>query len=267
MIEIHAFGEVTQIRLSAELDGKALYWVAAYLVDGLLIDTGCSRTAEELVAFLRNRPPAMAVNTHFHEDHVGGNSAVMECFGIDIYAHPDSIPRIAERPSLYPYQELVWGYPRPTVVKPIHDVIRTMHHEFTVVEIPGHCEGHIALMELSRGWCFSGDIFTRERVKFIRPEENARAQISSMKKILSIAGSGLTLFTALGRVEHDGRRVIEECIANMEALGHRVKALSGEGCSTGEIVEIVFGGESGFSDLTNGQFSSKNLVISLLDEG
>jgi glyoxylase-like metal-dependent hydrolase (beta-lactamase superfamily II) len=208
----------------------------------------------------------LAVNTHFHEDHVGGNSALMESFGIDIYAHPDSIPHIAERPFLYPYQELVWGYPEPTMVKPVHDVIRTARYEFIVVETPGHSEGHVALMELSRGWCFSGDIFTRERVKFIRPEENVRAQISSMKKILSLAGSDLTLFTALGRVVDDGRRALGECIENLESLGRRVKALSGEGRSTGEIVEIVFGGESAFSDLTNGQFSSKNLVISLLAE-
>jgi len=252
--------------MSAEIEGKALYWVAAYLVDGLLIDTGCSRTSEDLIAFLRTRPPALAVNTHFHEDHVGGNSALMESFGIDIYAHPDSIPHIADRPFLYPYQELVWGYPEPTMVKPVHDVIRTARYEFIVVETPGHSEGHVALMELSRGWCFSGDIFTRERVKFIRPEENVRAQISSMKKILSLAGSDLTLFTALGRVVDDGRRALGECIENLESLGRRVKALSGEGRSTGEIVEIVFGGESAFSDLTNGQFSSKNLVISLLAE-
>ncbi len=267
MIEINEFGEVTQIKMSAEMEGKALYWVAAYLVDGLLIDTGCSRTSDELIAFLRNRPPSMAVNTHFHEDHVGGNSALIESFGIDICAHPDSIPRIAERPFLYPYQELVWGCPEPTMVKPVHDVIRTARHEFIVVETPGHSEGHVALMELSRGWCFSGDIFTREKVKFIRPEENARAQISSMKKMLLLAGSDLTLFTALGRVVEDGRRALEECITNLEALGHKVKALSCEGRSNGEIVEIVFGGESAFTDLTNGQFSSKNLVVSLLDEG
>ena len=41
MIESQDYAGVTQIRMSREFDGKPVYWVAAYLVDGLLIDTGC----------------------------------------------------------------------------------------------------------------------------------------------------------------------------------------------------------------------------------
>ena len=44
MIETASFEEVTQIRMSREIGGKPVYWVAAYLVDGLIIDTGCSYT-------------------------------------------------------------------------------------------------------------------------------------------------------------------------------------------------------------------------------
>jgi hypothetical protein len=42
MIETASFEEVTQIRMSREIGGKPVYWVSAYLVDGLLIDTGRS---------------------------------------------------------------------------------------------------------------------------------------------------------------------------------------------------------------------------------
>jgi len=49
MIEIAQFEEVTQIRMSRVIDGVPIYWVSAYLVDGLLIDTGCSYTAEEII--------------------------------------------------------------------------------------------------------------------------------------------------------------------------------------------------------------------------
>jgi hypothetical protein len=61
MIETHEFEQVTQIKMSRELDGKSLYWVAAYLVDGLLIDTGCSYTSGELVSWLRDKKISKSV--------------------------------------------------------------------------------------------------------------------------------------------------------------------------------------------------------------
>jgi glyoxylase-like metal-dependent hydrolase (beta-lactamase superfamily II) len=87
MLEIRQFEDVTQIRMSREVDVKPLYWVAAYLVDGLLIDTGCSFTAGELVDYLEKCPPDLAVNTHYHEDHIGANRRIQMRFGINIYTH------------------------------------------------------------------------------------------------------------------------------------------------------------------------------------
>jgi glyoxylase-like metal-dependent hydrolase (beta-lactamase superfamily II) len=67
-------------------------------VDGLLIDPGCSYTAGELMSYLEKHPPKWGVNTHYHEDHMGGNRLIRERFGINIYAHPEAVPLIG-RPS------------------------------------------------------------------------------------------------------------------------------------------------------------------------
>jgi glyoxylase-like metal-dependent hydrolase (beta-lactamase superfamily II) len=104
MLEATHFEEVTQIRMSRELEGKAVYWVAAHLVDGLLVDTGCSHTAGELVDFLGEEDLRLVVNTHPHEDHTGADQEIMARFGVDIYAHPRSIPLIADRLELHPYR-------------------------------------------------------------------------------------------------------------------------------------------------------------------
>ena len=265
MLELHEFEQVTQIRLSRELDNKALYWVAAYLVDGLLIDTGCLYTSKELTSYLSTKNIRKVINTHFHEDHIGGNKDIMAEFGVEIYAYPDSIPFIAGRPVLYPYQEIVWGYPEPTDVKPIPDIITTDKYSFRVIETPGHCVGHVALMELSKGWCFSGDIFAREDIKCIRPEENISDLISSMRRILSLAGDRLVLFTSVGKIAEDGRKALSVCIDYLIGKADRVKKMARDNHSVDEMVNMVFGGEHSFYQLTGGQYSSKNLIRSLLD--
>jgi len=52
-------GDVTEIKMGRSLDGEtALYWVAAYLIDGILIDTGCDYTKNELAEFLDGKHSA-----------------------------------------------------------------------------------------------------------------------------------------------------------------------------------------------------------------
>lgn len=85
MIEITRFEDIIQIRMKSEVDGAAQYWVSAYLVDGLLIDTGCIHTAEELGRFLESRRIHLVMNTHHHEDHVGANHLIQKRFRVDIW--------------------------------------------------------------------------------------------------------------------------------------------------------------------------------------
>ncbi len=52
---------------------------------------------------------------------------------------------------------------------------------------------------------------------------------------------------------------------NLEALGIKVKKLAQSGMSDEEIMMNIFRGEHRFSKLTNRQFSTLNLVKSLLE--
>jgi glyoxylase-like metal-dependent hydrolase (beta-lactamase superfamily II) len=264
MIEIDNFEEITQIRMSREIEGKPVYWVSAYIVDGLLIDTGCSYTADELLEYLEDKGVKLAVNTHFHEDHIGANKILMVSLGIDIFAHPDSVKRISEKIKLYPYQETVWGYPEPTTVKPVPDKIKTDNYAFQVIETPGHSIGHIALVELSKGWCFSGDIFSRENLKFIRPEEDVSLMIKSMRSLIDLPCERLVLLTSVGKIVKDGRKALSACIDYLSVLASRVKTLEKNGLGIRQIIDEVFGGEHNFSAITNNQYSTYNFVKSLL---
>lgn len=264
MLETDHFEEVTRIRMSIEAEGRPVYWVAAYLVDGLLIDTGAPHTAEELLGFLRGREPRMVVNTHFHEDHVGADLLIRERFGVDVFAHPASVPLINRVPELRPYQEYVWGYPEPCEAQPLGKVVETPRFRFEVLETGGHSEGHICLAEMERGWCFSGDIFISERPRVIRADEDAAGLIASMRLLAGVNTARLVLFTSMGKIFEQGREALETCIAYLEETGERVGQLAAFGHSVDEIREELFSGGSSLAALTGGHFSTDNLIASLL---
>lgn len=264
MIETSPFEEVTRIKLSREVDGKPIYWVTAYLVDGLLIDTGPAYTATELADFLEGQRLDLVVNTHYHEDHVGADRLIMDRFGVPVYAHRDSVPRIGEVPRLNPYQEFVWDYPEPATVSTLGDTIVTERFNFEVIDTAGHCPGHVALFERSRGWCFSGDIFITERPKVIRADEDAAGLIASMRLLAGLDADRLVLFTSMGKIIPDGREALLACAGYLDGLGEQVRALAAQGLGPLEIREQIFGEGSTLAGFTGGHFSTDNLVASLL---
>jgi glyoxylase-like metal-dependent hydrolase (beta-lactamase superfamily II) len=264
MLEADRFEEVNRVKMSLEQDGKAVYWAAAYLVDGLLIDTGPAHTSRELAGFLEGRDLRTVVNTHWHEDHVGGNRMIQDHFGVDIFAHPDSIPLIAQVPKLQWYQEYVWGYPEASDVLAIAEAIETPRFRFEVIPTQGHSIGHIALVEREQGWCFSGDIFITGRPKVIRADEDVSGLISSMLLLAGLPTERLILFTSMGKIIPDGRQALEDCVQYFKEIADQARCLADRGMSIEEIRAELFGEGSSLGALTGGHFSTDNLVASLL---
>ncbi|MGB2800611.1 MAG: MBL fold metallo-hydrolase [Dehalococcoidia bacterium] len=264
MIEPNYFEEVMQIKIGRDIEGQVFYWVAAYLVDGLLIDTGCMYTAEELVEFLEGKNLNLAVNTHYHEDHVGANSILKKKFGIPIFASAESVPLINQVPKLYPYQQMVWGYPEPSEVDCLPGRIETEHFQFDVIETPGHCEGHVALVEPEKGWCFCGDLFVSPNPMVVRPEEDITEIVRSMKKLIDLKTDGLILFTSLGNVVQDGCQALQSCIDYLQDLSQKAKQLEKQGLSIDAIRDRLLGGENHLAAVTDGDFSSENLIRAVL---
>ncbi len=264
MIEINQFEEVTQIRMSRAFSGDPHYWVSAYLVDGLLIDTGCTDTAEELAEFLKSQKLKLVANTHHHEDHIGGNELIRRRFGVEILAHPDSLPLIDRPPVPPPYRERVWGRPEASVVSPIPRRIVTDHYVFDIVDTPGHCPGHIAVLEKSKGWCFSGDLYVGEQIRVSGPDHNVVELVRSMNDLLRIETDRLVLFTAMRTIEPNGQLVLRSCIRYFKELSRQASDLRRDGHTVEGIVNKLLGGESVFDRITNGQYSSANLVRRLL---
>lgn len=263
MIGANYFEEVMQIKMGRDIEGQVFYWVAAYLVDGLLIDTGCMYTAEELVDFLEGRTLKLAVNTHYHEDHIGANNMLKKS-GIPIFASLESIPLINQVPKLHPYQEMVWGYPEPSEVDCLPERIETEHFHFDVIGTPGHCKGHVALVEPEKGWCFCGDLFVSPKPMVVRPEEDITQIVRSMKKLIDLGTDRLVLLTSVGSILQDGRGALQSCVDYLRDLSRKAKELDARGLVASAIRERLFGEESYLAGPTDGQFSSENLIRAVL---
>ena len=264
MIESNYFEEVMQIKMGRDIEGQVFYWVAAYLVDGLLIDTGCRYTAEELGEFLEGKNLKLAVNTHYHEDHIGANNMLKERFGIPVFASAGSAPLINQVPKLYPYQQMVWGYPEPGEVDCLPRRIETEHFHFDVIDTPGHGEGHIALVESEKGWCFCGDLFVSPNPMVVRPEEDITEIVRSMKKLIDLGTDRLVLITSVGSILQDGRGALQACMDYLRDLSRKAKELDARGLVASAIRERLFGEESYLAGPTDGQFSSENLIRAVL---
>jgi len=264
MLVADNIGDVHRIKMGRVMDGKVLYWVAAWLYDGLLFDTGCPHTAAELLEHLRGQDVKVAVNSHSHEDHIGANHLLIKERGIKIYAHPLAVPLIGQRPKLMSYQEGVWGHPEPSEVFPLSDQIEVKGRRYEVIETFGHCPGHIALFEEKTGRLFTGDLFATEKPRAIRSTENVARMIADMRKLSALTPGPLVLYTALGEIVEDGQGALSRCADYLEDVRAKARELSSKGMSIGDVREKIFGRESSLAGLTGGDFSTKNLIASAL---
>ena len=262
MIESSRYEEVLQIRLCRSPEFRLTATVSAYLVDGLLIDSGPAHTAKELVGFLKDQTVKAVVSTHHHEDHIAANAFLQDRFGAEVLAHELAVDKIARPAELYPYQVEAWGDPVPSRARPLGPNIATKNHVFEVIHTPGHDRDHVCLFERARGWLFSGDLFVSTRPVICRPMEDFWQVVEDLKLVRGL--SPRLIFPAPTRVIEDPRERLERVIATLEELGGKIMQLHEEGLLPAEIRQRIFGEENQASARTQQQFSSGNLVKSFL---
>jgi len=268
MLKVTHYGDVVRFDLARTFAGRGRYWTTAYLVDGMMVDTGCAFSAPELVEALASTPLVRVVNTHTHEDHIGANGLLQrQREGLEILAHPLALPVLADPRGAQPlhfYRRVMWGWPEPSQGQPVCDgaVIETEHCRFQVIYTPGHSPDHICLYEPQRGWLFSGDLFVGGRDRALRTGYDIWEIIGSLKRVASLPAA--TLFPGSARVRDDPARALGDKVAYLEELGERVLTLHRQGRSVSEIVRMLCGGPMLIEFVTLTHFSRRRLVLSYL---
>lgn len=97
-IEKYANDEIVRWAARAHAPAFQRVWTSAYLVDGLLIDSGPPASTGDLKQFIKSLAPEQAVEkvviTHWHEDHAGGARFLSEELGLPVYIHKNGIDKV-----------------------------------------------------------------------------------------------------------------------------------------------------------------------------
>jgi len=268
MLKTRNYDGVTRFDLGRSFAGRCFYWTTAYLVDGILVDSGCAHSAIELEDALASEPIQFIVNTHSHEDHIGANGLLGNTReGLEIFAHPSALPVLGEPREKQPlqlYRRILWGWPEASIGQPLEEgaVMETGKHAFEVIYTPGHSLDHICLYEPRQSWLFSGDLFVGGRDRVLRAGCDIWGIIASLKKIASLPLRWL--FPGSARVRQNPADELRRKISYLEELGAQILELHQEGRSVDEIVPAVCGGPMQIELFTLGHYARRHLVLSYL---
>lgn len=254
MIEIQRYDDVERIRLASWGSRVAGMDVSAYLIRGVLVDSGFPLARRALVRLLDERRVAGAMLTHYHEDHAGNVDLLAER-GIPLVMHPTTLARLRQRAPIRVYRRLVWGMPRrlATSLSAFADP-----PNLGFVHTPGHSEDHQIVWDAERATVFSGDLWLGVRARVMHEDEDPFRIIQSLRIVRAL--NPKRMFDAHRGLVRDATEAIDAKIGFMEDTIAAVQAKIAAGLHDRAIVRAVFGGDETVALVSRGEYSRRNFV-------
>ncbi|MGI8721127.1 MAG: MBL fold metallo-hydrolase [Geodermatophilaceae bacterium] len=186
-----------------QLRGFAPHAINSYLVAGVLVDAGTPLARRRILRQLRGREVTSHVVTHGHPDHFGASHAVCEELDLPLWTG-ERDARAVETASPVPGKGRVPALMARMKMPPAHPVARRLREGddvagFTVLDVPGHSPGHIALWRESDGVLLCGDVFFNLRrpgpppdMLTVDPERNRESmrRLAALRPALVLFGHG-----------------------------------------------------------------------------
>ena len=179
--------------------------VISYLIVGtkqaLLFDTGMGIVDIKRVVSRLTSLPVVVLNSHTHDDHVGGNWQFNFVFGMDTaFTRENAKGSTADAQAEIAPGEICGDLPKrfdPKTYKTkpwhisafIHDGFRIKLGGRTVevIATPGHTPDAIALIDRDNGLLFTGDTYYPAPIWLYRPETDLAAYEKSIARLAALA--------------------------------------------------------------------------------
>ncbi|MGQ0649611.1 MAG: MBL fold metallo-hydrolase [Gemmatimonadaceae bacterium] len=257
MLRTSRHGDIIQLEMSCRQSRLLGFSVNAYLVRGVLIDSGFPRAGPELVQFLDPARLRGAMITHKHEDHAG-NVAVLATRGIPIAIAAETRRSVESPQPIGLYRRWTWGSPRPLDVS----LVPFAPGDLELVPTPGHSSEHHVVWDAAEGDVFGGDLFIGVKVRIAHPGEDIRGSAASLRRIIALGPRRL----------FDGHRgLVPDAIGALSAKLQWIEDTVGvieqrhrAGAGETEILKAVFGREAVTGYVSKGDYSRRNFVRSVV---
>jgi glyoxylase-like metal-dependent hydrolase (beta-lactamase superfamily II) len=147
----------------SQLRGRPPNTINVYLVGSVLVDAGTPGARRRILRQLDGLDVSAHLVTHAHPDHFGSSHAVCEALDLPLWTGAGDAEAV-ETASPVPAQGRVPALMARMKMPPGHPVARRLHEGddvegFTVLDVPGHSPGHIALWRESDRTLVCGDVF------------------------------------------------------------------------------------------------------------
>lgn len=232
-----------------------------YLVDGLLIDTGPANLADIAIPFFESNDIKQVVLTHIHEDHAGMASWLQENMQVPVYLHPDSIAEALKEPQLSNYRLDIWGRRRAFTAVPLAEALKSDKYVFDIIDSPGHCRHHKAVLLEEKGWLFSGDLVTVLRPTAVFQDENLSEMILSLQHMLNLPFE--TVFCAHTGIHQHGKDLFRQKLDYLLKLQKRIRTLRADGLNDIEITRHLFPSHTSLNSIIAQDFSALYIIATL----
>ncbi len=252
-LDVKRHGDVVQLWMTSPGSRAARMGVSAYVIRGIMIDTGFRRARSELLDAVRAHSVRGAVVTHWHEDHAG-NVATLAAAGVPVAMRADTREILRSRPAIQLYRRVVWGRPEA-----LGERVESFDaHGLGTVHTPGHSTDHQVVWDRETGTLFSGDLWLGVRARILHASEDPYRIVESLRIVHALDPA--RMFDAHRGLVERPTEAIDAKIAwlseTLEAVEHAVRM----GASDREIVRRVLGGEDFVAFLSRGDYAIRNLV-------
>lgn len=175
-----------------------------YLITGekqaLLFDTGMGISDVKKVVDELTKLPVIVLNSHTHNDHVGGNWQFATVYGMDTdFTRANAKGSREDAQSELEPGSICGDLPKgfdakAYATKPWH-ISRFLHdgnkidlggRTIEILSTPGHTPDAICLLDRANGLLFTGDTYYPAPIWLFRPETDLDAYVASVKRLAAL---------------------------------------------------------------------------------
>jgi glyoxylase-like metal-dependent hydrolase (beta-lactamase superfamily II) len=255
-LTIERYDDVTRLRMSSVASRAFGLDVSAYLIRGVLIDTGFTRVRQQFAGALDGLEVRGAIVTHWHEDHAG-NVELLARRGVPIAVRADTLEVLRRRPAIRMYRVATWG--RPPALR--SSVTAFDPAPLEVIHTPGHSADHQVVWDPETRTVFSGDLWLGVRVKAMHPTEDPYETVASLRRLAAL--EPVRMFDAHRGVVRDPATALRAKADWMEETTAVIELGLADGWSVRRVVREVLGGEEGAAWVSGGEYSRRSYVLSV----